>query len=275
MLMRAAHRLLLACLPALLMSCGGGGDSGTSAPVSVTPSPPPVLGPITYGNDWLVPMDYGGFTLLYDCTQHIALRYEYVLGADTGNAARPTSFTLDPTLPAGCMQQTSTNSYASVVAGWDRGHLVTSNHMDANPTYILRANYMTNIIPQVSSFNQGIWSNAEDVAECYRDLAPVHVYGGIVLNDTSNDYFLISHGIPTPDKLWKAIVTTDSAGATKAIAWLIPNRTGLGSLDSYLITIAELEQEIGMRMVGIDVPTAVKMNKPVVTWPLPVGCSLE
>ena len=105
---------------------------------------------------------------------------------------------------SGCGGQTSTKSYASVRSGYDRGHLVTSNHMDYNATYIRRANYMTNIVPQVSGFNRGIWLEAETVAECYRDLAPVQVYGGVVYSDPSNDWFLASHGIRTPEFFWKA-----------------------------------------------------------------------
>ena len=58
---------------------------------------------------------------------------------------------------------------------------------------------MTNIVPQASTFNQGIWLAAENVAECYRDLAPVRVGGGVVYSYSANDYFLISHGIPTPE----------------------------------------------------------------------------
>ncbi|MEX8518811.1 MAG: DNA/RNA non-specific endonuclease [Leptothrix sp. (in: b-proteobacteria)] len=255
-----------------LASCGGGSDSSGGA-TSATHS----LGStVSVGSDWLVNMDYGGFTLLYDCSQHTALRYEYVLGFDTGTAARPANFTLDPTLPAGCTQQSSTGTYASIVPGWDRGHLVTSNHMDYNVDYILRANYMTNVVPQVASFNQGIWLDAENVAECYRDLAPVHVYGGVVYTDSRNDYFLASHGIATPDWFWKAILTTDPAsGQLKAIAWLIPNQTGLAPLDSYLVSLDELEQLVGAAMVAIDAPAAVKAGKPATTWPLPTNCSLS
>ena len=250
-----------------LVACGGGGDNAGEA----DPAPP---GPIRYGNDRLVAMDYGGFALLFDCSLHVALRYEYQLTVDTGNAARPANFSLDPTLPADCPQQTSTASYASVVPGWDRGHLVTSNHMDYNADYILRANYMSNVVPQAAVLNQGIWLAAENVAECYRDLAPVHVYGGVVFGDASNDYFLASHSVPTPDWLWKAIVTTDPAtGRVKAIAWLMPNQATLGPLDSYLVSIAELELRLGVAMVGIDASAAVKAGKPATTWPLPAGCS--
>lgn len=97
----------------------------------------------------VVTLNKGGYTLSYDCTNRTALRYEYVLQADTSSAARPSSFNLDTELPSGCAGQTSSASYASVRSGYDRGHLVTSNHMDYNATYIRRANLMSNIVPQV------------------------------------------------------------------------------------------------------------------------------
>lgn len=258
----------------LLAGCGGGSaDTSTAARAATTLAIP------TQASDRLVVQQYGGFELLYDCSQHTALRYEYVLNADTGVLPRPASFTLDPTLPAGCGQQRSTGTYASVMPGWDRGHLVSSNHMDYNTTYLLRANYMSNVVPQVSTFNQGIWLDAENVAECWRDIAPVRVVGGVVYDDTSNDYFLSSHGIATPDWFWKVVITTDpTTKASKAIAWRIPNRNNLAPLDSYLVSIDELEQWLGSAMIGIDdstVPAGVKAVKPATTWPLPTGCSLS
>lgn len=105
----------------------------------------------------LVWLDYGGFKLLYDCDLKSASRFEYKLDKDTGNFSRPTAFRFDPNFSKNCSQQISTSSYASVVSGWDRGHLVPSNHMDYDTTYLLRANYMTNIVPQLASLNQGLW----------------------------------------------------------------------------------------------------------------------
>jgi endonuclease G len=229
--------------------------------------------------DWVIRMDYGGYQLTYDCTERTALQYSYVLQADNGSAARPSSFTIDPMLPLGCGQQLTTASYASVdgvTGSYDRGHLVSSNHMDYDAEYIRRANYMTNIVPQVASFNRNVWLDAENVAECYRDLAPTQVYGGVVYSDPSNDFFLASHGIRTPEQFWKAILTTDPAsGAPKAIAWLIPNVDGLTSLDPYLVSIAELEQRLGAEAVGISASAEVKAIKPTKTWPLPAGCNLN
>ncbi|MCW3194026.1 DNA/RNA non-specific endonuclease [Xanthomonas citri] len=215
----------------------------------------------------VVTLNKGGYTLNYDCTNRTALRYEYVLQADTGSAARPSSFNLDTELPSGCAGQTSSASYASVRSGYDRGHLVTSNHMDYNATYIRRANLMSNIVPQVASFNQGIWVRAEEVAECYRDIASVQVYGGVIYSDTTNDYFLSSHGIRTPDFFWKTIITANPSGGSRAISWLIPNSATLGSLDSYIVSIDELEDTFGASTIGISAPANVKAMLPASVIP--------
>jgi len=259
----------------LLAACGGGDeDPGTGTDTGGSTVYPAPNGPAA--TDRVIRQDYGGFQLTYDCTTHTALQYSYTLGFDNGTAARPTNFTLDPTLPAGCGQQTTANSYAAAIhPGYDRGHLVSSNRpwtFDAE--YIKRANYMTNIVPQVATFNRNVWLDAENVAECYRDIAPVQVYGGVVYSDESNDWFLASHGIRTPEFFWKAIVTTDPAtGAAKAIAWYIPNVEWLTALDPYLVSIDELERLVGTELVGITAPAAVKAMKPATSWPLPAGCN--
>lgn len=259
---------------ALLSGCGGGGSSPSPAPAASTPmlSKP---WPMDTGTDRVITQDYGAFRLLYDCTERTALRYEYPLGLDTGLLARPPNFTPDDQLPLDCAQQFITGTYASVVAGWDRGHMVSSNHMDNDATALHRANFMTNVVPQLASLNRGIWLEAENVAECYRDVAPLTVYGGVVYDDPANDFFLVSHGIRSPDWFWKAIVTTDpGTSAPKAIAWLIPNQEGLGPLDSYLVSLDELDAHVGAAMVNIPgVPTEMRAAKPATTWPLPANCS--
>lgn len=271
---------VLAWMAALaLAGCGGGGDDTTQTDTTTDTGAETSVARAGPSGHWIIDQDYNGFRLIYDCTDRTALHYRYTLQADTGSAARPSTFTFDPTLPAGCLQQTSTASYESVHPGYDRGHLVMSNHMDSDSALIRRANYMSNIVPQVSGFNRGIWLEAETVAECYRDLAPVQVYGGVVHGDTAsdtNDFYLSSHGIRTPEFLWKALITTDPAtGAGKAIAWLIPNTTGLGALDRYIVSIAELEQRLGAASVRISASAALKAMKPQTTWALPSGCSID
>ena len=256
------HRWIpLSLLTLLLVACGGGSSDET-------PTQPGM------SSGKLLSMDYGGFGLLYDCDARSAIRFEYRLEKDTDNLLRPANYTFDPTLPKDCGQQTSTKSYASVVSGWDRGHLVASNHMDFDTNYLLRANYMTNIVPQLASVNRGVWKESENIIECYRELAPINVSGGVVYDDTNNDFFVRSHGIKSPDFFWKTLTTTDAGGNLQTISWLIPNREGIEGLDTYIVTVDQIEKLIGADVVSSKIGNEFKYQKPAKSWVIPKNCQI-
>jgi endonuclease G len=243
-----------------LTACGGGSTPTTQQQSNLTTQ---------------LSIDYGGFKLLYDCDLKSAIRFEYKLGTDTGNFIRPATFNLDPNLSKNCAQQLTTSSYASVVSGWDRGHLVASNHMDYDAAYLLSANYMTNVVPQLASFNQGLWKETENITECYRDLAPIQVIGGVIYSVTSNDFFILSHGIKTPDYFWKTLITTNSSNQTATISWLFPNQNGLANLNSFIVSIDELERRVGADLISLDLENAIKLQKASKSWELPKNCLLD
>lgn len=60
----------------------------------------------------------------------------------------------------------------------------------------------------------------------------------------TNYHPLFIHGIRTPDFFWKTIITANPGGGLRAISWLIPNSATLGSLDSYIVSINELEDTL-------------------------------
>ncbi len=243
-----------------LTACGGGSTPTTQQQSNLTTQ---------------LSIDYGGFKLLYDCDLKSAIRFEYKLGTDTGNFIRPATFNLDPNLSKNCGQQLSTNSYSSVVSGWDRGHLVASNHMDYDAAYLLSANYMTNIVPQLASFNQGLWKETESITECYRDIAPIRVIGGVIYTDATNDFFISSHGIKSPDFFWKTLITTDSNNQISTISWLFPNQSALANLNSHIVSIDELERRLGTDLIALDLANAIKMQKASKSWELPKNCLLD
>ncbi|KDO23272.1 hypothetical protein SPRG_20994 [Saprolegnia parasitica CBS 223.65] len=144
-------------------------------PAPVVSSPAPSTNSTTPSVHDIRTLKYTAYELTYDCKERTALRWFYVMGKDVGNAKRPGSFYEDPNMPEGCLQQKSTKAYSN---GYDRGHLVTSNHMDTDATIARESHYMNNVVPQVSTFNQGIW-------------------------------FVDGWGIKTPSYFWKVVLTTD------------------------------------------------------------------
>jgi endonuclease G len=147
--------------------------------------------------------------------------------------------------------------------------------MDYDAAYLISANYMTNIVPQLASFNQGLWKETESITECYRDIAPIQVIGGVIYSDASNDFFVSSHGIKSPDYFWKTLVTTNSSYQIETISWLFPNQSALASLNSYIVSIEELERRVGSDLIALDLANAIKQQKATKSWELPKNCLLD
>jgi endonuclease G len=217
-------------------------------------------------------LQYQQFELEHNCAERAADRFYYELSYDTGSASRPSGFYTDPNYSKQC-QQFSTSAYGS---GYDRGHLVASNHMDMNSQTIRESHYMTNIVPQASRFNQGIWVETERITDCYRDLAPISVYGGVVYYDPSNDYFVKSHGIKTPDYFWKVLVTTDSSGQEKSIAWFIPNISNTLELDNYILSVENIEYLLNDDLGPIPIAESLKFEAGDPSqWEIPESCNFS
>lgn len=213
-------------------------------------------------------LDYPGFTVWLDCSMRGAVMFRYNAQRDSGNAKRSSSFFLDPKVPASC-QQISTKGYGNK---YDRGHLVPANHLDSSPAAIRATNTMTNILPQAASMNRGAWLRTEEIVECYRDIDELLVIGGVIWGDNqSDDFFVKSHGVRTPDAFWKVIVR-GSGQSERAIAWIVPNSQSAKQvdLDRYLVTVDKIE-----KLTGENIPVAdyAKHDKPSSSWVIPLGCN--
>ncbi len=174
-------------------------------------------------------LDYEGFTVWVDCSKRGAVMFQYTTDKDGGSFKRKSSFTLDPGVPAHC-QQRSGKTYKHSGVRYDRGHLVPANHFDHSKTAIAQTNFMTNILPQAANMNRGAWLLTEEIVECYRDIEPLKVIGGVIWgNDPSDDFWLNSHGVATPDAYWKVVIAGE-----RVIAWIVPNSPDAKSVSGRL-----------------------------------------
>ncbi|MFQ5580975.1 MAG: DNA/RNA non-specific endonuclease [Nitrospiria bacterium] len=218
---------------------------------------------------------YNGFTLWLDCkTHHGAVAFYYEIGTDTGNASRKSGrFRFDRSVPLTCQPQ-SWRSYRTTTVDpssgtWDRGHLVPANHMDGSDKTLNDTFFLTNILPQNSAFNQsrGAWHLTEIITECYREITPLKVWGGVIWgNDTNNDYFTVTHGIKTPDFWWKLIYRSDKK---EYVAWLFPNHQGAkaSDMDSFLISIEGLKSRVDfMPDIGLLKESPSAGITPTASW---------
>ncbi|QVM93555.1 DNA/RNA non-specific endonuclease [Pseudomonas entomophila] len=261
------RRLLFLLFVLTLTSCVPRLPSPT--PPETLPTPPAEL----------TLLDRGRFQLWYDCQRGEPHRFTFTLERDEGHLERKDNFRIDRDLPPGCVGQHSAKAY-SLPKGFHRGHLAANNHFDDDRAAMDASNLMSNIVPQLASHNSQTWYQTELLSECFRDRQPIKVIGGVVFGHEgealNNDYFAQSHGIATPEVFWKVLLTEDDAGQPQVIAWWIPHQAGLGTdLTPYLRSVHEIEALLGPSEAPIDVPEAVKDQRPTFSWPVPAGCDRE
>ncbi len=206
---------------------------------------------------------YNGYILWIDTEQRGPVFFMYNLGPDNGNYNKR-NYKPDPWLDSE-FQQKDSGTYASVHQGWDLGHLVPLNHLDSYTETAAATEYLTDIVPQASYLNQrGTWRETEKIIECLREDYYLTIFGGVIWgDDESNDYFVESHGIKTPDFLWKAILHD-----VEVIAWIMPNTddtdlTRAEKLDDYICSIDEISEQA---FIPIYLPGFIREQKPETTW---------
>lgn len=219
-------------------------------------------------------LQFKKWTIDYSCEHRGYQYFTYTVGADNGELERFKPFHHESKLPKHC-RQFKTSTYRlpkSVPISYDRGHGVHQNIWDGTKSLMRESNSMANILPQASQLNRkGAWRYTEKLTECFRDKGPVKVWGGVIWGkDSSNDHFKVSHGVTTPDYLWKIIKYPDGM----AQGWLFPNSNvaTVANIDDYLVSISRLERLSGKKFYLKRTPPKERLAK---TRKIPYGCSLK
>jgi len=269
------------------------------------PVPTPTVGsPTPTPDTYLFVKQYYGFELTLYCDKSAqagyAVGYAYNLTLDQNDLGTKREYTNDFSVPNECQQQfsgTNMPSYQNVNCDtddrinnefcYDRGHIVMGNHMDGTPQTRQDASYVTNLVPQASGFNQnpGAWKETEDIIECHRDYPDVdylEIFGGMIYSVDNNDFFIESHGIPTPDLFYKVVVKfyKDSSKDPDVIAWLMKNayydkkdRLDLRfSEGGDLIETSQLKVRVNDPLIRLPEIYTEKAYEDGFSWDHPNGC---
>lgn len=148
-------------------------------------------------------------------------------------------------------KNTSTYKDSKAQYKYDRGHGNHQNIWDHDKNLMKITNYMYNIVPQESTQNRrGLWRHSEIITQCLRQDNQLHVVGGNIWgNDTSNDHFIESHGVVTPDYLFKVIVINNK----DVLAFIVPNNPEATPDNSanYMTSVHNIEDKVGYK-INID-----------------------
>jgi endonuclease G len=131
-------------------------------------------------------------------------------------------------------------------SGYDRGHLAPAGDMAFNSTAMSESFYMSNMSPQHPSFNRGIWKKLESLTRAWAtEYSTLYIATGAILEPNLST--IGPNRVSVPNYYYKAILDYDeTSGAYRAIAFILPNQKGKRSLQSYVVSIDNLESRTGI-----------------------------
>lgn len=164
------------------------------------------------------------------------------------NVKRTDWFETDPKVITGSAKHSDYKG-----SGYTRGHLVPAGDMAFDELAMKETFFMSNMSPQLRSFNNGIWRELEEQCRdwVYQNKNLFIVSGPVIAQNPS---FFKKNKIAIPDAFFK-VVLDYSMPQIKAVAFYIPHVTSQQPLTSYMISIDSLE-----KITGIDFFYAAKLN---------------
>ena len=189
----------------------------------------------------------------YDCTKKhtrwVAFTFDNV--SNQKNTNRSNEWGNDPKIPNA--YQTYASDYSSP---YNKGHLVASADRYITREANVQTFYYSNMSPQITSFNGGIWNQMEEKVRSWaKSLSAsdtVYVVKGGKIDGTIADGTLIEYTgnqVAVPQNYFMAVLSLKGGASPqyKAIAFYINQKTySSSSISNYIISIDELEQKTGI-----------------------------
>jgi endonuclease G, mitochondrial len=125
-------------------------------------------------------------------------------------------------------------------SGYDRGHLAPAADFSWSETAMDESFYMSNMSPQVPSFNRGIWKKLEDQVRTWalENQRVFIVTGPILEKDLPT---IGKNNVAVPKYYYKVILDIDEPDI-KGIAFIMPNSGSNETLAKYSVSIDSIEK---------------------------------
>jgi endonuclease G len=151
-----------------------------------------------------------------------------------GAVERKNNFRPDPLVTTG---SASLKDYSK--SGYDKGHLCPAADMSFDSQAMSETFYLSNMSPQVPTFNRGIWKKLEELVRSWslQEDSLYIVTGPIFLK---NKQSIGPDKVTVPGYYYKVIY--DPIGKKKMIGFILPNEKGSGQLSNYSVTVDSVEK---------------------------------
>lgn len=157
---------------------------------------------------------------------------------DENWAERPNTFRPDPAVRT---ESATPRDYVS--SGYDKGHLCPAADRAFDAAAIDETFFMSNISPQVSAFNIGVWRELEELTRDWaRRFKRLYVVTGPVLSEQGLGQIGFSK-VTVPAAFYKVLYAPESE---RAIAFILPNQQSDKMISDYACSIDQVEERTGI-----------------------------
>jgi endonuclease G len=217
------------------------------------------LEPISKTNDQLINHKY--YSLAYNETHKQAYWVYYRLTPDfiNGNAQRKNNFKPEPLIEKNTV---ALEDYKE--SGFDRGHLCPAGSMRINQLAMDESFYLSNISPQRSGFNRGIWKILEEQVRIWVvQEDTLFVVTGPIFKDRRRS--IGTHKITIPAAYYKVIY--DPTADKKMAAFILPHKKSKENIFLFAVSVDEVEQQTGIDFFsGLDDELEKRLEAEIITW---------
>lgn len=154
------------------------------------------------------------------------------------NVPRAKRFEDDPLVRTG-----SATYYDYKGSGYSRGHLAPAADMAFSKEAMADCFFMSNMSPQLSVFNGGVWNELENLVRdwAYDNDRLIVVTGPIF----SKNMKKIKNGVAVPEKYYKVLLDFDTPDK-KAIGFILPHEKSEERMDAFAVSVDDVEAETGL-----------------------------
>jgi len=155
-----------------------------------------------------------------------------------GSVKRTNYFRPDPQVTTGSAELSDYKR-----SGYNRGHLCPARDMTFDSEAMSETFYLSNMSPQVPSFNRGVWQQLEGMVRKWaiNEDSIFVVTGGIM---TSPIGTIGTNEVTAPSEFYKIVL--DLTGERKMIAFILPNQKGKKSFMDYAVSVDSVESVTGI-----------------------------
>jgi len=220
------------------------------------------------------------YTLCYNEKHEQASWVAYAISYDMvrGLAERKDNFREDPKVPSGSAQLIDYKG-----SGYDRGHLAPAAVMKASELCMSESFYLSNMSPQVPSFNRGIWKELEAWVRGRAMFVSqydtvLYVVTGPILSDNLKS--IGPNKVSVPEYYFKVIYNPIESQPAAGLGFLMKNEaSSLEPTDeSFRVSIDSIESLTGIDffpMLEDEIEAEIESNSILVIYPIGGTRSIE